>query len=164
MAGRGPQSYQKQLKEQQRKEKQQEKMAKRLERKRQAEPPSEPLHHKRRSRNRENLYGISGIGEANRAPAKPQKPLRPLPGVTEASTSRRQIPENSAAVQRFKAEPRSYRFQRAQSPGMIEVLNENSYVMAEYSERTGSVKWRRVVAASERDQIENWLRNHYPSA
>ena len=37
MAGRGPQSYQKRLKEQQRKEKQQEKLAKKLERKRQAE-------------------------------------------------------------------------------------------------------------------------------
>ena len=44
MAGRGPQSFQKRLKEQQRKEKQQEKMAKRLERRRQAEttPPSQP--------------------------------------------------------------------------------------------------------------------------
>jgi len=37
MAGRGPQSFQKKLKEQQRKEKQQEKIAKRLERKRLAE-------------------------------------------------------------------------------------------------------------------------------
>lgn len=42
MAGRGPQSFQKKLKEQQRKEKQQEKMAKRLERKRQAESSPEP--------------------------------------------------------------------------------------------------------------------------
>ena len=97
-------------------------------------------------------------------PAKPQKPPRQLPGVADARTSRRQIPENSAAVQKFKATPHRYRFQRAQSPGMIEVLNENSYVMAEYSERTGSVKWRRVVAASERDQIENWLKDHYPTA
>ena len=97
-------------------------------------------------------------------PAKPQKPPRRLPGVAHAGTSQRHIPENSAAVQKFKAAPRSYRFQRAQSPGMIEVLNENSYVMAEYSERTGSVKWRRVVAASERDQIENWLKDHYPTA
>lgn len=45
MAGRGPQSFQKKLKEQQRKEKQQEKIAKRLERKRQPgvseeEPPA----------------------------------------------------------------------------------------------------------------------------
>jgi hypothetical protein len=52
MAGRGPQSFQKKLKEQQRKEKQQEKIAKRLERKRLAESSpeapaqqEEPDHH-----------------------------------------------------------------------------------------------------------------------
>jgi hypothetical protein len=86
-----------------------------------------------------------------------------LPGVAHAGTSQRQIPENFA-VQKLKAAPHRYGFRRAQSPGMIEVVNENSYVMAEYSERTGSVKWRRVVAASERDQIENWLKDHYPTA
>ena len=42
MAGRGQQSFQKRLKEQQRKEKQQEKMAKRLERKRQPDASLEP--------------------------------------------------------------------------------------------------------------------------
>jgi hypothetical protein len=42
MGNRGPQSFQKRLKEQQRKEKQQEKLAKRLERKRQAEASPEP--------------------------------------------------------------------------------------------------------------------------
>src|SRR5262249_36715527 len=41
MSGRGPQTFQKRLKEQQRKEKQQEKMAKRLERKRQPESSSD---------------------------------------------------------------------------------------------------------------------------
>jgi hypothetical protein len=86
-----------------------------------------------------------------------------LPGVAHAGTSQRQIPEN-LAVQKLNAAPHRYGFRRAQSPGMIEVVNENSYVMAEYSERTGSVKWRRVVAASERDQIENWLKDHYPTA
>ena len=71
-------------------------------------------------------------------------------------------PEKPAAGQKYKTAPRSYRFQRAQSAGVIEVLNDNLYVMAEYSERTGSLKWRRVVAASERDQIEHWLKDHYP--
>jgi len=44
------------------------------------------------------------------------------------------------------------------------VLNENSYVMAEYNERTGSVNWQRIVLASQREQIEKWLEDHYPSA
>ncbi len=34
--------------------------------------------------------------------------------------------------------------------------------MAEYSERTGVVKWQRVVLASQREQIEKWLGEHYP--
>jgi hypothetical protein len=34
--------------------------------------------------------------------------------------------------------------------------------MAEYSERTGVVKWQRVVLASQREQIEKWLSYHYP--
>jgi hypothetical protein len=34
--------------------------------------------------------------------------------------------------------------------------------MAEYSERTGQVKWQRVVLASQREQIEKWLGEHYP--
>jgi hypothetical protein len=42
MAGRGPQSFQKKLKEQQRKEKQQEKLARKIERRRQAEASPEP--------------------------------------------------------------------------------------------------------------------------
>ena len=45
---------------------------------------------------------------------------------------------------------------------MIEVLNEGSYVMAEYSERTGVVKWQRMVLATQREKIEKWLGDHYP--
>jgi hypothetical protein len=45
---------------------------------------------------------------------------------------------------------------------LIEVLNEGSYVMAEYSERTGVVKWQRVVIATQREKIEKWLGEHYP--
>jgi hypothetical protein len=56
----------------------------------------------------------------------------------------------------------SYHFKRAKPDGIIEVLNEGSYVMAEYSERTGVVKWQRVVLASQREQIEKWLGDHYP--
>lgn len=56
----------------------------------------------------------------------------------------------------------SYQFRRSKFDGIIEVLNEASYVMAEYSERTGVVKWQRVVAAPQRQQIETWLGVHYP--
>jgi hypothetical protein len=56
----------------------------------------------------------------------------------------------------------SFRFKRAKTEGLIEVLNEGSYVMAEYSERTGVVKWQRVVLASQKEKIEKWLGEHYP--
>ena len=57
--------------------------------------------------------------------------------------------------------PSSYHFRRSKCRGLIEVLNGGSYVMAEYNERTGVVKWRRVVLASQREQIEKWLSDHY---
>jgi hypothetical protein len=56
----------------------------------------------------------------------------------------------------------SYQFRRSKCDGLIEVLNEGLYVMAEYSERTGVVKWQRVVLASQREQIEKWLGEQYP--
>jgi hypothetical protein len=35
--------------------------------------------------------------------------------------------------------------------------------MAEYSERTGIVKWQRVVLATQKEKIEKWLFDHYPA-
>jgi hypothetical protein len=56
----------------------------------------------------------------------------------------------------------AYHFRRAKTDGLIEVLNEGSYVMAEYSERTGIVKWQRVVLTAQKERIERWLGEHYP--
>jgi hypothetical protein len=57
----------------------------------------------------------------------------------------------------------SFHFKRAKPDGRIQVLNEGSYVMAEYSERTGVVKWQRVVLTAQREKIERWLDQHYPA-
>ena len=94
--------------------------------------------------------------------AEPKKSHRRLSEVS--AVSGRQAPEKSNATKNYKTAPRSYRFQRARAPGIIEVLDENSYVMAEYSERTGTVKWQRMVLASQREQVEKWLADHYPRA
>jgi hypothetical protein len=94
--------------------------------------------------------------------AEPKKSHPRISEVSSASGSGRQVPDKSDAAKKYKTALRSYRFQRARTPGIIEVLNENSYVMAEYSERTGSVKWQRMVLASQREQIEKWLEDHYP--
>ena len=93
-----------------------------------------------------------------------KKSSRGFSEVSDTANSGRQAPEKTDAAKNYKTALRSYRFQRARTPGIIEVLNENSYVMAEYSERTGSVKWQRMVLASQREQIEKWLGDHYPRA
>ena len=98
----------------------------------------------------------------NSVHAEPKKSSRPLSRVLDSATSKRQVPEKSDPAKNYKTALGSYRFQRAKTSGIIEVLNENSYVMAEYSERTGSVKWQRMVLASQREQIEKWLEDHYP--
>ncbi len=96
--------------------------------------------------------------------AEPPKSVRPPSRGSDAGSLTRQVPEEAGAAKNYNNQVRSYRFQRAKAPGIIEVLNENSYVMAEYSERTGSMKWQRMVLASQREQIEKWLEEHYPKA
>ena len=80
---------------------------------------------------------------------------------TPGAGSPRQVREIPEAPKVHKMAPRSYRFERGGRPGIIEVLNENSYVMAEYNSRTGCVKWQRMVIAAQREQIEKWLEDHY---
>jgi len=66
-------------------------------------------------------------------------------------------------MQKHQAAISSYHFRRATgTSSIIEILNEGSYVMAEYSERTGAVKWQRVVLASQKELIEKWIRERYP--
>jgi hypothetical protein len=54
-------------------------------------------------------------------------------------------------------------FQFRRTADVIRVFNENWYLMAEYSERTGTVKWQRVLIATQRELIEKWLRERYPA-
>jgi hypothetical protein len=66
-------------------------------------------------------------------------------------------------MQKHQAAISSYHFRRANGTNsIIEILNEGSYVMAEYSERTGAVKWQRVVLASQKEILERCIRERYP--
>ena len=56
----------------------------------------------------------------------------------------------------------SFRFERYKRDGAVRVLNEKSYLMAEYNQRTGKVSWQRVVLATQKASIESWLLEHYP--
>jgi len=66
-------------------------------------------------------------------------------------------------MQKQQANLFSFHFKRAKTDGLIQVLNEGSYVMAVYNERTGALKWERVVLATQREKIEDWLTEHYPA-
>jgi hypothetical protein len=55
-----------------------------------------------------------------------------------------------------------FRFKRSKLDGVIQVLNDKSYLMGEYNQRTGTVSWLRVVLATQRGHVEGWLQEHYP--
>lgn len=56
----------------------------------------------------------------------------------------------------------SYFCGRFRSEGPISVLTTTQYVVAEYDERTGDIRWQRVVNASQKEGIYSWLREHFP--
>jgi hypothetical protein len=51
---------------------------------------------------------------------------------------------------------------RNKPDGPISVLTTNSYVVGEYDVRTGDIRWGRVVLASQKVQIQNYLHRHFP--
>jgi hypothetical protein len=55
-----------------------------------------------------------------------------------------------------------FQFKRPKPDGAIQVLNERAYLMGEYSQRTGTMSWQRVVLATQREHVESWLQEHYP--
>ncbi len=55
-----------------------------------------------------------------------------------------------------------FRFKRSKPDGVIQVLNDKSYLMGEYNQHTGTVSWLRVVLATQRGHVESWLQEHYP--
>jgi hypothetical protein len=56
----------------------------------------------------------------------------------------------------------AFQFIRPKRDGPVLVLNENSYVMGEYNQRTGKMAWQRVVLGTQREHVETWLQQHYP--
>jgi hypothetical protein len=56
----------------------------------------------------------------------------------------------------------SYVFQRAKKDGLILVFNRDSYLMAEYWERSGIASWQRIVNIQQRTAVEKKLREQFP--
>ena len=56
----------------------------------------------------------------------------------------------------------AFQFKRPKPDGPVLVLNEKSYVMGMYDQRTGKTAWHRVVLGTQREHVETWLQEHYP--
>lgn len=56
----------------------------------------------------------------------------------------------------------AFHFKRLNPKGPVQVLNHQSYVMAEYNQSTGAVSWQRFLLATQKTNIESWLLQHYP--
>jgi len=56
----------------------------------------------------------------------------------------------------------SFRCLRIDNKGRLQILNEHSYVIAEYNEFTGAFIWLRVVLAAQKLSIEKWLAEEHP--
>ena len=57
----------------------------------------------------------------------------------------------------------SFYCKRGDRTDLILVFNADSYMVAEYHQQTGTMKWQRVVLATQKVFIDNWLRVHFPS-
>jgi hypothetical protein len=57
----------------------------------------------------------------------------------------------------------SFHCKRSHSGDLVHVYNSNNYLMAEYVVRTGRTSWQRVAPVTQRESVEKWLRNNYPS-
>jgi hypothetical protein len=55
----------------------------------------------------------------------------------------------------------SYKCIRGEREALVQVLNENSYSMAEYNERTGRFVWMRLLPITQREAVEGWVRAQF---
>ena len=56
----------------------------------------------------------------------------------------------------------SYYCIRGNVGGQILVMNNGAYVIGHFSEYTRELVWQRVVPATDRKSIEDWLTRHFP--
>jgi hypothetical protein len=58
----------------------------------------------------------------------------------------------------------SYHCKRSGVGDLILVYNSGSYLLANYRELTGELVWQRVIPASEKKAIEEWLNRTFSAA
>jgi hypothetical protein len=55
----------------------------------------------------------------------------------------------------------SYKCIRGEREALVQVLNENSYSMAEYNARSGRFVWMRLLPITQRESVEAWVRAQF---
>jgi hypothetical protein len=55
-----------------------------------------------------------------------------------------------------------FHFQKSDGSSRVTVFNNLRYIMAEYDANTGVTRWTRVVAAAQRENVQQWLLKNYP--
>jgi hypothetical protein len=56
----------------------------------------------------------------------------------------------------------SYYCLRNKPDGKVSILTTNSYVVGEYDDKTGDIRWQRVVLANQKVVIQGYLNRHFP--
>ena len=56
----------------------------------------------------------------------------------------------------------SYYCLRNKPDGKVSILTTNSYVVGEYDDKTGDIRWQRVVLANQKVVIQGYLHRHFP--
>ena len=56
----------------------------------------------------------------------------------------------------------TYRFYQGEKSNVVQVFNQNSYLMAEYNKLTGATVWRRVLDVKQRTALEKRLQEQFP--
>jgi hypothetical protein len=56
----------------------------------------------------------------------------------------------------------SYYCLRNKPDGRVSILTTNSYVVGEYDDKTGDIRWQRVVLANQKVVIQSYLHRHFP--
>ena len=57
----------------------------------------------------------------------------------------------------------SYYCKRGDRADLILIFNAENFVVAEYHQQTGGLKWQRAVQATHKASIDRWLRVSFPS-
>jgi len=56
----------------------------------------------------------------------------------------------------------AFQFKHSKTDKRVDILNDKSYVMGHYNQRTGTTSWERVVLTTQRENIEAYLKATYP--